>query len=76
MIKEYIIKYEPLNRILDKIDSFVTRVNKFNETHNNYRYTVSISKNKDLWDAKLKIDNETKYDTKVSETITGTSTVL
>jgi hypothetical protein len=63
MIKEYIIKYEHLNSILTKIDNFITITNKFNEKHKHYKYKVSITKNKDLWDAKLKINNETKHNT-------------
>lgn len=76
MIKEYVITSEPLNVILDQIDTFITRVTLFDDLHGNYNYQVSITKNNDLWNAKLKIDNETKYDVKISKTITEASTVL
>lgn len=76
MIKEYVINNEPLNIVLDKIDTFITQVNKFDDIHGNYKYYVSISKGRDLWDAKLKINNEKEYNTNVSKSITGTPSVL
>ena len=76
MIKEYIINNEPLNTVLDKIATFIKHVTKFDELHGGYNYEVSISKNRDLWSAKLKIDNETKHDTKISKTITEAPSVL
>lgn len=76
MIKEYVINNEPLNTVLDKIDTFITQVSKFDDLHGNYKYYVSIAKGKDLWNAKLKINNEKEHDTNVPESITGTPSVL
>jgi hypothetical protein len=76
MIKEYIITSEPLNAVLDKIDTFITRVTMFDDLHGNYDCQVSVVKNNDLWNAKLKIDNETKYNVKISKTTVKASTVL
>lgn len=54
----YTIIEDNIKDVLDKVDCFLTNINKFNKRHNNVSYNIIIKKIKLRWFAEIEIKHE------------------
>lgn len=71
----YIVTGKTIKEVLNGIDEFTSKMNKFKEKYNNYNYSVSITKNNELWDAEIKINNEEQNNTEAFKEAIQTPTL-
>lgn len=57
MNNTYEIPETGIKEILDKVNSFVTNMEKFKLKYKSYNYKIVLNNNNDKWSAKIKITN-------------------